>query len=740
MTDQPHLSALADRMGIEPAYTDLQGVRHICSDDTKLALLAAMGLAVASESDAQAALHQLDRDEDANIVPKVRVLPVRELSLCGITVRVPLTMRGDFSWRAELTTEQGKTQVKEGAAERTDFPTLRIDWPEKLPIGYHEVTVLISGNGQEYRGVMRLILTPPGCRSIDDVLKGQRAFGLCANLYTLRSKNNWGVGDFTDLSALVRWMGGVGGAFVGTNPLHALFNRDPDISPYSPVSRLFRNPIYIDVTCVPEWSEYSAAISKADERLRAEKIAGFRAVDEVSYQGVWSLKRDLLRELHRLFMNRHVKQPTERGKAFRAYVASQGPLLEDYATFMALVEHQTAQTGDGRDFCRWPAELRDPRSSAVVAFRREHGSDVDFHCFLQFEIDRQLALIAAEARRGGLALGLYPDLAIGTSPRGADVWSRPELFVQGARIGCPPDYYASEGQEWGLPPVNAERLRDDGYEYWIRMLRANLAHAGALRIDHVIGLKRQFWIPAGGRPCDGAYVRNRLSDLLGILALESVRHGAIIIGEDLGTVPEGFSVLLKRWGILSCQVMYFERGFDGGFLPAQAYSDRALVTTTTHDHVSLEGFTAAADLQIRRRVGAISTDAELNTMLAARRRDVELLKQRLVAENVMSPATAASFTADWTLPQSNGHDPVKLCGSVHRFLAGTPAPLVGIMLDDVAREMQPVNVPGIGPDKLRCWARKMTMPVESISAAATSRAAVEALLPIASVSPEQSST
>jgi 4-alpha-glucanotransferase len=259
------------------------------------------------------------------------------------------------------------------------------------------------------------------------------------------------------------------------------------------------------------------------------------------------------------------------------------------------------------------------------------------------------------------------------------------------------------------------------------MLRSNMAHAGALRVDHAIGLKRQFWIPVGGKPADGAYVRQPAADLLGILALESARSAALVIGEDLGTVPEGFAHLLKRWGVLSCQVLYFQRGHAGEFLPAHAYSDRALVTTTTHDHVSLAGFVEGTDLRIRRRVGDIANDAELEARLKTRARDVDLLQQRLHGEGIGSPGQDAAYTSEWTLPRRNGYDAEALCGDVHRFLARTPAPLVGIMLDDAAGETQPVNVPGVGPDRLRCWSRKMRLPLESIPDAPAARAAVQAL-------------
>lgn len=729
MTDRPFLFALAQRCGILPAYTDLEGVRHVCADDTKMTLLGAMGFSAATEDAARTELDALARQEDEALLPPVRVIPVAEFPSAGVAVRIPADMRGSLSWRAELITEEGEKLISEGRAEFTGRPTLRLEWTAQVPLGYHQVDVSLQQQHQQRRTRMRLILTPSRCFTVDKMLRGRGAFGLCANLYTLRSARNWGVGDLSDLGELIQWMGREGGAFVGVNPLHALHNRDPDISPYSPVSRLFRNPIYLDVTAVPEWTEYAGAASSVVQLALAAKRDALRSTREVDYPGVWALKGEVLRALHRIFVQRHPDPSTERGKAYADFIAAQGAPLYGYATFMALVDHQTARTGDGRDYRRWPAELRDPGSAAVGEFSRRHAADVDFHRFLQFETDRQLAVAGAECRRARLPIGLYPDLAIGSSAVGADVWARPELFVSTVRLGCPPDFYAPRGQEWGLPPVHPHHLRTAGYDYWIRMLRANLAHGGALRIDHVIGLKRQFWIPAGGKPSDGAYVRQPVSDLLGILALESTRAGAMIIGEDLGTVPEGFSNLLKRWGILSCQVMYFQRAASGEFLSADTYSDRALVTSTTHDHVSLRGFTESSDLKIRRRVGVIPDDAAQDELFAVRRGDVAWLHQRLAADKALSSAPESPFSSEGTLPQRNGTDAVTLCGGVYRFLNHTPAPLVGVMLDDLAGETEPVNVPGVGPDKLRCWSRKMNQPLESIPEAPASRAAMDALSP-----------
>jgi 4-alpha-glucanotransferase len=336
----------------------------------------------------------------------------------------------------------------------------------------------------------------------------------------------------------------------------------------------------------------------------------------------------------------------------------------------------------------------------VRKFREQHQEEVDFHRWLQWMVDLQLAMVARTARQGGMAIGLYQDLAIGTSPNGSDTWAYPGLFLQGVGIGAPPDPYSASGQNWGLPPIDPRVLRERRYDYWIRLVRSSLRHSGALRIDHVMGLFRQFWIPEGKSGTEGAYVRFPSEDLLGILALESSRAGALVVGEDLGTVPEDVPPALRRWHVLSSKVLYFERDDESGFKPASSYAEEALATANTHDMPTLAGFWRAHDVEVRRKVGLIDGDDEEKKARATRDTEKRQLVERLVAEGV--------------LPGGTEPDGATLRGAVHEFLCRTPAALVGLSLDDVVGEAEPVNVPGVGSDKFPSWTRRLTMRLEDL--------------------------
>jgi 4-alpha-glucanotransferase len=367
--------------------------------------------------------------------------------------------------------------------------------------------------------------------------------------------------------------------------------------------------------------------------------------------------------------------------------------------------------GFGSNWHEWPLEFHDPHGDAVRAFaaRREHR--IDFHRWVQFELDRQVGAAAVCARDAGMRIGLYPDIAIGTSPCGADTWAFPELFVRGAGVGAPPDPYAPQGQNWGLPPLNPRALRRDGYQYFVNLLRSNFRHAGALRIDHILGFFRLFWIPEGRSGAEGAYLRYPTEDLLGILALESVRHNAIVIGEDLGTVPDEVPPTLARWGVLSSKVLQFERDHAGDYKPSWTYPPLSLATADTHDMVSIAGFWSGHDIEIRRSVGLIESDDDARRAHEDRSRDREALLRRLAEEHVLPSAVAPRFASD-------------LRGAVHAFLCRSPAQLVGIALDDLSGELQPVNVPGVGPDQYPSWTRKMRETLETMMASDDVRAAL----------------
>lgn len=655
------LHTLADRLGILPEYVDQTGREtRVTEDVTRVAIIAAMGFDASTEERAAAALALLDARAAARTLAPVRVI------VHGSEFSIP--PRG-----AVLTLERGG------------------DWSpgRELPIGYHTLTI---GNENQ-----TLIVVPPKCMA-----PIRRAMGLIANLYAVRSDRNWGVGDITDLATIAEWSGEKGAAFVGVNPLHALRNRGHDISPYSPVSRLYRNPIYIDVAAVPESSECVEVRALLEDPDTLAALVSLRSSTHVDYDRAWALKRRALEMLHRTFIIRHRDARSGRGRDYRAYIEQEGQTLVNFATFCALEDH-FAGKDELRGWPQWPVEYRHPASADVVAFRASSESEVDFHRWLQFELDRQLAAAAALAHKSGLGIGIYQDLAIGAAPDSADVWAFAHLFLAGVSVGAPPDDYAPQGQNWGLPPIDPRRLVDDRYAFWIAIIRATLRHAGALRIDHVLGLFRQFWIPAGMPGKFGAYVRFPTEDMLGILALESVRHHALVVGEDLGTVPPEVPGVLEHWGILSSRVMYFERESDGRFRPASSYPKLSLTTADTHDMATITGFWTARDIELQHMAGLIDTEEHAAAAHAHRDNERRFLVERLVAEGALKSGDAAS--------PSNA----ELRGAVHRFICSTPAALVGVYLEDLVGEREPVNLPGVSADLFRSWTRRLSHSLETLA-------------------------
>ncbi|NIR46773.1 MAG: 4-alpha-glucanotransferase [Gemmatimonadetes bacterium] len=701
MGESSALVALAERMGILSAYVDNLGESRRTPDDTRVALLAALGIDASNETAAARALESVRRAEMERILEPVHVWRRGGRSRPRLRVRPPPAAAGaKLDYALEITEEGGRTHRSEGrlsARGRGDFRWLEL--PGDAPPGYHRVRLEIDA-AEAQRAKCRYIVAPRRCLTIAEKAGPGRRFGIWEHLYAVRSRRNWGVGDLTDLSGLVDWAASLGAAFVGINPLHALRNAGSDISPYGPVSRTFRNIIYLDVEAVPELSESAEAQALIRSSAYQESLAGLRAAGQVDYERVMSLKSAALESLHRTFAARHRDRATERGEAYAGYLEAKGVALQNFATFQALAKH-FAEAGL-RDPRRWPEPYRDSGSEEVARFRREHFEAFDFHRYVQFEIDRQLGNVGDQAARR-LPLGTYGDLAIGTAADGCDPWAFAELFAPNVHLGAPPDDYSTTGQDWGLPPLNPFRLREDGYRYWARLLQSNLEHVGALRIDHVMGLFRQFWIPAGRPATEGAYIRFPAQELLGVLALESHRNGAIVIGEDLGTVPPGLSARLARWGILSCSVLYFERDRRGNFPPARGFSKRALVTVDTHDHPPLASLWTGHDLSLARRVGLIESDERLGVLRLERESFRRALLRRLAREGCLpKPEDPGNYS--------------QLCAAVHAFLSKTPSPLVGVWLSDLTGEVDPLNVPGIGLDRYPNWSRRLSMALEELIA------------------------
>ena len=619
-----------------------------------------------------------------------------------------------LDWTIVLREEDGAVHTASGRSVPDNDGALRIQLPWRPALGYHRLRATVGAGDSARVAEQSLVAVPPACPSPTDVLDGRRVFGITANLYAVRSARNWGVGDLTDLATLLRWAARAGADFVGVNPLHALRNRDGDISPYSPISRLFRNPLYIDVEAVPGFADSAAVRAIVSQPEFRDELARVRASEQVLYARVMALKTPVLRALHA----EHVRGHAARHPEWTRWVESEGPALDRFATFSALSEHLGRDGALSPNWRDWPAEYRDARSAAVKRFLETHESEIDFHRWLQFVLDRQLAAAAQAARDAGMTIGLYQDLAIGTAPNGSDPWAFPALFVDRASVGAPPDPYSASGQNWGLPPIDPRQLRHERYEYWIRLVRSSLRHGGALRIDHVMGLFRQFWIPAGMNGTRGAYMRFPSEDLLGILALESTRAGALVVGEDLGTVPDDVPPAMRRWQLLSSKVLYFERDWSGSFRPASSYAPDSLATVNTHDLPTIEGFWRGDDIALRRAVGLIETDEAASAERAGRVGEKRALLERLVADGVLESSSVFGEAppSDSDLPNAWPPAGPTLRAAMHEFLCRTPAALVGLSLADVVGEVAPVNVPGVGQDRFSSWTRRLAMPLEDLDA------------------------
>jgi 4-alpha-glucanotransferase len=704
------LRQLSDRLGILPEYLDQSGTEiRRTSDETRVALLAAMGVDASTGEAAERALSELECAERERLLAPVRVVTTRDRRRAWVEVLLPDESTGRIDVALELTDETGAVHRSEGGWRRRPAGTLELPLPIRPAPGYYAVQLTLSAAGAERSARQWLIVAPPACPSPTAVLGRRKAMGIVANLYTLRSARNWGIGNISDLQEVLRWTGEIGGEFVGVNPLHLLRNRGFDISPYGPLSRVYRNPLYLDVEAIPEMAESNAARALlARDDVRAE-LAELRAADRVQYERVAALERPVLAALHRTFLVHHRDADTDRGRAYRGYAEREGDALTALATFLALGDHFDG-SGSWR---RWPEPYRNPRSPEVTAFRAANAEAVDFHRWVQFELDRQLGQASEVARASGLAIGIYQDLAIGISPDGSDTWSSPHLFAHGVCIGAPPDDYSATGQNWGLPPLNPLRLRDDGYRYWSSLLRASLRYAGALRIDHVLGLFRQFWIPDGRSGRDGAYVRFPVDDLLAILALESTRAGALVVGEDLGTVPREVPGTLERWSILSSRVLYFERTSDGEYRAPSSYERLSLTTANTHDMATLAGFWQGRDVALKRSVGLIESDEQMKEATKAREQDKRALMRALRDAGCGMRDASAPLGARPSEPLRIPH-PASLIPQVHSFLCRSPAVLVGLSLDDIVGETEPVNVPGVGPDRYPSWTRRLSVPVEAL--------------------------
>src|SRR5215212_7965153 len=547
---------------------------------------------------------------------------------------------------------------------------LPAELPGDLPVGRHRV----AGR----TGATTLVVAPARCHLPASLEAGGRAWGWAAQLYAVRSAASWGIGDLGDLAGLLASTASLGAGFALLNPLHAASPGEP--SPYNPSTRVFRNPLYLRVEDVPE-----LAALAGPERARVEVLAsdgrdlnGHHRIDRTA---IYRLKDEALRLAHGA-----LDRLPERRAGLAAYRAAT-PNLERFATFCAI------QHAEGRDWRDWPAAYRHPGRPEVAEFGARHAAEVGYHAWLQWLLDEQLA--AATPASG--QLGVLNDLAIGFAPDGFDAWSFQDELAAGMTVGAPPDPLGPHGQDWGLPAFVPDRLTEGGYGPFAQTIRAGMAHAAGLRIDHVMGLFRLFWIPEGAEPAQGTYVRYPADDLLGVLALESVAAEALVVGEDLGTVEHGVRERLATEGVLSYRLAWFEHGPGGGRRRAADYPHLALAAATTHDLPTVAGFFSGSDLAHLVEIGAAAPDGGEGADQEAQRDSL----CRLLEEEGLLEVGERGVEA--------------LVAALYGFLAHTPAMLVAATLEDALEAHDRPNVPGT-IDQRPNWSLPLPVPLDNLAA------------------------
>lgn len=702
------LARAAAESGIDREYWDVLHKKHEVSSEVCRRILAALGWDVSSPDRLEEHRARLFQRKAAFVLPPTIVISETD-------IRIPLSFAASLeaSLCFEISLESG--QRLGGEIDISQLPVCRrmvmdeMQWvtynlalPPEIPLGYHTITIWLNG---KLNNKSHLVVCPDRAYLPGNLSSGGRIAGFNVALYGLRSDRNWGCGDFTDLRGLIDWASdAIGVSFIGLNPLHALHNRVPyNTSPYLPVSIYYKNLIYVDIESVPELQLSAWAQRLLDSPRVGDTIRQLREAEFVQYEAVDRLKRGFLRILFRE-LRRGQKQNSARAKAFAEYCRREGDLLHKFALYCALNEILHKQDGNCWTWRDWPREYQSPESEACRKFSEQYAATVDFYKYVQFVIDEQLSA-ANEYAKQRLSIGLYHDLALATDSGGSDLWAYRDFYVNGCRVGAPPDDFSPKGQDWAFPPPRSSAHRENGYRLYRESIRKITEHGGALRIDHVMRLFRLFWIPEGAEPAQGAYVRENATDLMRILALESVRSKNVIIGEDLGTVTDEIREMLSGFGILSYRLLYFEKHRDQSFKRSHEYPRQALVSSTTHDLPTITGFWQFRDIEARKTAG-LTDEQGYRSQREDRRREKQRILDMLHAENLL-PQNYARSADD--VPELDG----ELHNAIIGFLARVPSMILLLNQEDFTKETEQQNLPG-STSEYPNWQRKMRAKIEEL--------------------------
>jgi 4-alpha-glucanotransferase len=718
--DTALIERLARLRGIGDAYHDYRGELKHFSLETKISLLRAMGCPVDEPADLALQLGRFEADSRRRFLPPIAAA---RGSRIGLDINVTAQEFGstlvwsvcveDGSRRDGMTSTADCAEIWRGEVDGSWITRRRFELPIDLPAGYHELEAKI-GAGTAARSL--LIVSPPQCYEPAPIVAGRRLWGIAVQLYTLRSRDNWGIGDFNDLRSLVRWVAPHGAGFIGLNPLHALAPADPArASPYSASSRHFLNVLYISVPLVPEFSDCAAVRERLADPSVARRLRDLRGYELVDYRGVADLKFEILELLYRDFRDRHLAAGTSRARDFLGFVAGGGDLLRMHARFDALDRYFRAASGTASGWLSWPEQFRDVNGEAATQFAAAHPQEVEFYAYLQWLAHEQLRGAQALARELGMPIGLYGDYAVGANPSGSETWADRSSYCMGAEIGAPPDPLALKGQGWGIPPQDPSVMQAQRLQGFARLIRSNMHYYGALRLDHVMSLFRLWWVAAGFSSADGAYVHYPLEQLLTVLTLESVRNACLVVGEDLGVVPDEMRRAMPEYGLYNYKVLLFEK-LDGRFRRPEEYVRRALATVTTHDLPTLRSYWDGRDIELRHRLNLYPSAELEGEVTRERAHDRELLLSALQEQGLKPAHPATPF--DPFAPE--------LAHAVHLYLARSATVLTALQIEDLLGMTEPVNVPGTDHEYPN-WQRKVTADIEDIAARTDLSAQLDAI-------------
>ena len=707
---QQLLQQLVEMRGIETQYVDAWGKPATIAESSKAKLLNTLGYDTSSDEKIQS---QITQDiKSVWLSPLNPVQVVRNTQEINLAVRLPIELVND-DHTLTVTCENGDVRTHQFTPVDQEMTTMAhiddvefheyvVTLPLDLPLGYHDVA--LSADDDEFAR-SRLIVAPEACYTPNEIKEGKKIWGLSVQLYCVRSEKNWGIGDFSDLALLIEKAAGVGADFIGLNPIHALYPANPNAcSPYGPSSRRWLNYLYIDVTAIDGYDDASVQAVVSSDEFKAT-LEHARNVEHVDYEAVAHVKLAALKAVFDVYDAKYLRKSTKQNKAFKAFVEAGGESLDMLAVYDALQSHLKAEGKDSWGWPVFPQEYKDYYNPAVAKFKSANEQDVKFYLFLQWIAAQQLELASNKATDAGMTIGLYRDLAVGVSEGSAEIWGNKDLYCTGASVGAPPDILGPLGQNWGLPPMDPRKLYEQGYQPIIDLFASNMASSGSLRIDHVMALLRLWWVVKGDNAKDGGYVYYPVDDLLGILALESHRNQSLVIGEDLGTVPEEIRSKLADNGVYSYRVFFFEQAEDGGFFSPSHYPVQSMSTLTTHDMPTLIGYWHCLDLELGKEIGLYPTEEILQTLYADRHENKQAILDTLhghgsIGDNVGRDVNHTGMNREL----NNGMQ-------VH--MAGGSSALLSLQLEDWLEMDKPVNIPGTF-DEYPNWRRKLTENIESM--------------------------